>query len=161
MAGQGQNTGGEAITAEGLEALRAELQALEGDGRAEIARRISVAREMGDLKENAEYHIAKEDQGHLETKIQRLQQRLRSAVVVEASTDQAVVGFGATVHVTDEATGREAAYTLVGPTEADLKQGRLSAESPMAQALMGARAGSTVEVQAPRGTRRLRIDRIG
>ncbi len=151
MAVEGQGTGGEAITAEGLEALRAELQALEGDGRAEIARRISVAREMGDLKENAEYHIAKEDQGHLETKIQRLQQRLRSAVV----------GFGATVHVTDEATGREAAYTLVGPTEADLKQGRLSAESPMAQALMGARTGSTVEVQAPRGTRRLRVDRIG
>jgi transcription elongation factor GreA len=159
-AGSG-GAGGEAITAEGLEALRAELQALEQDGRAEIARRISVAREMGDLKENAEYHIAKEDQGHLETKIQRLQQRLRSAVVVEASTDRGVVGFGATVHVTDEDTGREAAYTLVGPTEADLKQGRLSAESPMAQALMGATAGSTVEVQAPRGTRRLRIDRIG
>src|SRR5918997_1433204 len=157
MAAEGQ-TGGGGCTAEGLEALRAELQALEGDGRAEIARRISIAREMGDLKENAEYHIAKEDQGHLETKIQRLQQRLRSAVVVEASTDSAVGGFGATVHVTDGATGREAAYTLVGPTEADLKQGRLSAESPMAMALMGARAGSTVEVQAPRGTRRLRID---
>jgi len=160
MAADGHGTG-DAITAEGLAALRSELEQLEGDGRAEIARRISVARELGDLKENAEYHIAKEDQGHLETKIQRLQQRLRSAVVVEASTDSGVVGFGATVHVTDETTGREASYTLVGPTEADLKQGRLSAESPMAQALMGARAGSTVEVQAPRGTRRLRIDRIG
>ena len=75
---------GEAITAQGLEELRAELDELEGGGRAAIAKRISAAREMGDLKENAEYHIAKEDQGHMETKILRLQARLRAAVVVEA-----------------------------------------------------------------------------
>ena len=79
-----------------------------------------AARELGDLKENAEYHIAKEDQAHLETKIKRLVERLRNAVVVEAPTDNDVVAFGTTVTVADEQTGREATWTLVGATEADL-----------------------------------------
>src|ERR671917_598532 len=119
----------ERITAEGLVALREEIQRLETDGRAEMAERIKAARELGDLKENAEYHIAKEDQAHLETKIQRLNQRLRAARVV------------------DEETGRAMDLMLVGPTEADLKSGRLSFESPVAQALVGARAGDTVTVE--------------
>ena len=79
----GTETGGEPITAEGIEALREEIEQLEGPARTEMAARIKVARELGDLKENAEYHIAKEDQAHLETKIKRLQERLRNAVVVE------------------------------------------------------------------------------
>ena len=78
-----------AITPEGLEALKAELHELETGGRREMAARILAARELGDLKENAEYHIAKEDQAHLETKIQRLQERLRSARVVEAPSGAA------------------------------------------------------------------------
>ena len=94
---------GEAITAEGLEALKAELAHLEGDARRDMAQRIMAARELGDLKENAEYHIAKEDQAHLETKIKRLVERLRNAVVVEAPTDSDVVAFGTTVTVADEA----------------------------------------------------------
>jgi transcription elongation factor GreA len=121
---------GEAITAEGLEALKAELAHLEGDARRQMAARIQAARELGDLKENAEYHIAKEDQAHLETKIKRLVERLRNAVVVDAPSDATVVSFGTTVTVADEETGREATYTLVGPTEADLSAGKLSAESP-------------------------------
>jgi transcription elongation factor GreA len=152
---------GEAITAEGLEALKRELAQLEGDGRRAIARRISAAREHGDLKENAEYHAAKEDQAHLETKIQRLAERLRRAQVVEAPVDADHVHFGSTVHVVDEQTGRAQTFTLVGPTEADLKSGRLSAESPMALALMGAAPGDVVEVDAPSGRRRWRVERVG
>ena len=144
----------EKITAEGLVALRAEIEHLETEGRAQMAERIKAARELGDLKENAEYHIAKDDQAHLETKILRLNQRLRAARVVAApSADADTVRFGATVHVVDEQTGRGQTFTLVGPTEADLKTGRLSAESPMAQALMGAAPGDVVEVAAPSGPR--------
>jgi transcription elongation factor GreA len=152
---------GEAITAEGLEALKEELHKLESEGRQAIAQRISAAREHGDLKENAEYHAAKEDQAHLETKIQRLAERLRRAQVVETPVDADRVHFGATVHVVDEQTGRAQTFTLVGPTEADLKSGKLSAESPMAQALMGAKQGDVVEVAAPSGPRRWRIERLG
>ncbi len=151
----------EQITAEGLAALRAEIEQLESDGRAQMAVRIKAARELGDLKENAEYHIAKEDQAHLETKIKRLNQRLRAARVVDVAEDRDVVGFGSRVAVVDEASGKELELTLVGPTESDLKNGRLSFESPVAQALVGARAGETVTVQTPGGDRRYRVDRIG
>jgi len=151
----------EAITAQGLVELRAELERLEGPARRDMAGRIQSARELGDLKENAEYHIAKEDQALLETKILRLTERLRNAVVVEADQGGNAVAFGTTVHVVDEATGRPSTYTLVGPTEADITTGRLSAESPVARALMGARVGEVVEVETPRGARALRIERLG
>jgi transcription elongation factor GreA len=127
-----------------------------------MAARILSARELGDLKENAEYHIAKEDQAHLETRIKRLQQRLREARVVEVpagATDEVV--FGATVTVIDEESGKEATYTIVGPTEADMPAGKLSAESPVAQALLGQKRGAVAIVATPRGERRLRIDRLG
>lgn len=150
-------TDAEAITAAGLEALKAELERLEGEGRRDMARRISAARELGDLKENAEYHIAKEDQAHLETKISRLSERLRNARVVEAPSSGDVVGFGSTVTVADGDSGREATYTLVGHTEADVRVGKLSAESPVAKALIGRRVGETVEVQTPGGVRRQRV----
>jgi transcription elongation factor GreA len=152
---------GEAITAQGLKALRAELERLEGPARRDMAARIQSARELGDLKENAEYHIAKEDQAHLETRIRRLTERLRNAVVVESGGAGDEVAFGTTVHVVDEATGRPATYRLVGVTEADLRAGRLSVESPVARALMGRRAGDIVDVQTPGGARALRIERLG
>ncbi len=151
----------EQITPEGLTALRAEIQQLETEGRAEMAVRIKAARELGDLKENAEYHIAKDDQAHLETKIKRLTERLRAARVVEGTSDPDVVGFGSKVLVVDESSGKQHTFTLVGPTEADLKSGRLSAESPVARALVGARAGSQVSVQTPGGERRYRVERVG
>jgi transcription elongation factor GreA len=150
-----------AITAEGLKALREELERLEGEGRREMAARILSARELGDLSENAEYHIAKEDQAHLETKILRLRERLRAARVVEAREGADEVTFGGTVHVVDEESGREAGYTIVGPTEADASAGRLSAESPVAQALLGKRPGDVAVVSTPRGERRLRVERLG
>jgi transcription elongation factor GreA len=151
----------EQITSEGLAALREEIADLESRGRAEMAVRIKAARELGDLKENAEYHIAKDDQAHLETKILRLNQRLRAARVVERSESEDVVAFGSTVTVVDDASGRELEFTLVGATEADLKTGRLSAESPVARALVGARAGDTVTVETPGGQRSYSVKRVG
>jgi transcription elongation factor GreA len=157
----GAMSNGEAITAEGLEALKAELERLEGEARRDMARRIKVARELGDLSENAEYHTAKEDQAHLETKIARLTERLRNARVVEAPVASKIVAFGTTVTVADAESGREATWTLVGPTEADVRAGKLSAESPIAKALMGRRPGDEVKVQTPGGVRRQRVVRIG
>jgi transcription elongation factor GreA len=152
---------GQPITAEGLEALKAELARLEGEGRRDIAQRIQAARALGDLSENAEYHIAKEDQAHLETRIARLVERLRNARVTQAPADSDVVVFGATVTVADAQSGREQTWTLVGPTEADVRAGKLSAESPVAKALMGRRAGDEVEVHTPGGVRRQRVVRVG
>jgi transcription elongation factor GreA len=151
----------EAITREGLAQLKSELEGLEGEGRRAIAQRILVARELGDLSENAEYHAAKEDQAHLETKIARLTERLRNATVVEATEDATVVTFGATVNVVDVTSGTPSKYTIVGATEADLRVGRLSAESPVAKALIGAAPGDVVEVSTPRGKRALRVDSLG
>src|SRR5688572_3918756 len=151
---------GEAITPEGLEALKAELKELETVGRDAMSRRINDARSLGDLKENADYHIAKEDQAHLETKILRLRQRLRDAVIVEADASSDSFDFGRSAAVTDETTGQTNEWTIVGPTEADLKQGKLSAESPVAQALLGAKPGDTVAVETPRGERRYRVERL-
>jgi transcription elongation factor GreA len=150
----------EQITPEGLAALREEIEQLETRGRAEMAERIKAARELGDLKENAEYHIAKDDQAHLETKILRLNQRLRAARVVERKEAADVVAFGSKVAVVDDASGRELEFTLVGPTEADLKTGRLSFESPVARALVGARAGDTVSVETPGGARSYSVKRV-
>ena len=123
-----------------------------------MAERIRVAREEGDLKENAEYHIAKEDQAHLETRIKRLQERLRNAVVVEVSAiDSDVFSFGRSAEVLDEGKGAAVVWTLVGSTEANLADGRLSAESPIGRALMDARIGSTVKVETPKGERSFRV----
>ena len=147
-----------AITAEGLEALHAELAELEGPRRIEMAERIRVARELGDLKENADYHTAKDDQSLMETRIKRLQSRLRMAVVVEASegSDDAFA-FGRTAEVEDQSKGEAVTWTLVGSTEANLAEGKLSAESPIGQALMDAEVGATVEVQTPRGSKSFKV----
>ena len=150
----------EAITAAGLKALEAELDKLQTEGRRAMAKRILAAREDGDLKENAEYHIAKDDQAHLETKIKRLRERLKKAVVVETDTEDATLSFGRTAEVLDEASGTVYTWTIVGATEADLSKGLLSAESPVGQVLVGSAPGSTVEVETPRGTRRYRIDKV-
>jgi transcription elongation factor GreA len=152
---------GEAITAEGIEALREEIEQLEGPGRTEMAARIKSARELGDLKENAEYHIAKEDQAHLETRIKRLRERLRNAVVVESDGGGGdTFAFGATAEVLDEEKGAVNTWTLVGSTEADLAEGRLSAESPIGEALRDAKVGDPVEVETPRGPRTFVVQKL-
>jgi transcription elongation factor GreA len=151
---------GEAITAEGLDELRAELGRLETEGRRAIAARIQVARELGDLKENAEYHIAKEDQAHLETRIKRLRERLRNAVVVDVEDGGEHFTFGRTAEVFDEASGKVNTWTLVGSTEADLSAGRLSAESPIGRSLRDAAVGKPVEVDTPGGRRSFVVRRL-
>jgi transcription elongation factor GreA len=151
---------GEAITAEGIEALKAELAELEGPKRQEMAARIKVAREEGDLKENAEYHTAKEDQAHMETRIKRLRERLHNAVVVEVDDGAEAFAFGRTAEVLDEDSGKLNAWTLVGSTEANLAEGRLSAESPIGRALRDAAVGATVKVETPRGTKSFRVEKL-
>ena len=148
------------MTAEGLAALRAEVERLETDERERIAEQIKVARSFGDLKENAEYHAAKEAQAHLETKILQLRQRLLDTRVVEVETGD-VVGFGSTVVLTDEGTGRSLSYTLVAQPEQDPAAGKLSVETPVAQALLGKRAGAVATITTPRGERRLRVESVG
>jgi transcription elongation factor GreA len=156
MNGPGQS--GEPITAAGIEELKEELTELEGPKRHEMARRIKTARDEGDLKENAEYHVAKEDQSHMETRIKRLQERLHNAVVVEVDESSGdVFAFGRTAEVRDESKGETNAWTLVGSTEASLPEGRLSAESPIGRALMNTPVGSTVEVETPKGVKAFKV----
>ena len=141
------------ITAAGLRDLREELEHLEGTRRQEIAERIRTARSFGDLKENSEYHDAKNEQSFLETKILKLRDRLAHAVVVDEDTPAGQVGFGSQVTLRDEESGKELVYKLVGATEADLAGGKLSVESPVAQAVVGAAVGDVVTVETPRGAR--------
>ena len=152
--------GGEPITQEGIEALRAEIERLEGAARNEMAARIKAARELGDLKENADYHIAKEDQAHLETRIKSLKERLRKAVVIDVDEDADSFAFGRTAEVLDVTSANVNTWTLVGSTEADLAQGRLSAESPIGRALRDRKVGERIEVETPRGQRAFVVKRL-
>jgi transcription elongation factor GreA len=145
------------MTPEAHAALQAELERLETDARREIAERIKTAREWGDLKENSEYHDAKNDQAHLETKILRIREQLLAAEVREVDTRTDVVGFGSTVEVEDAGSGRRTTYTLVSPPEAAPAEGRLSFDSPVAKALAGAKVGEARTLETPRGERRLTI----
>ncbi len=153
--------GEEPITKQGLEDLEAELADLEGPRRQAMAARIKVAREEGDLKENAEYHVAKEDQAHLETRIKRLRERLQNAVVVESpGGSEKAFSFGRTAEVLDESNGEVNTWTLVGSTEADLAAGRLSAESPIGRGLLDAKLGKPVKIETPRGARTFVVQKL-
>lgn len=148
------------MTADELQRLQTELGELESRGRSQIAARIKTARGWGDLKENGEYHAAKEAQAHLETRILRLREQLRAAVVVEHAGD-GEVQHGATVEVTDLRNESHRTFKIVSPNDAKPKDGLLSAASPVAQALIGHHRGEVVEFEIPAGMRRLRIDSIG
>ena len=147
------------MTADELQRLRSELNGLESDGRSQMAARIKTAREWGDLKENGEYHAAKEAQAHLETRILRLKDQVRSAVVVQAGTRDHV-SHGSTVTVTDLGKEESRQFTIVSPNDAKPGEGLLSAISPVAQALVGHKVGDVVEVAIPAGVRQLRVDAI-
>ena len=149
------------ITAEGLATLQAELHELETVARREIADRIKTAREWGDLKENAEYHDAKNDQAHLETKILRIREQLLAAEVREVETQTDTVGFGSKVEVQDTASDSTKTYTLVSAPEAAPGEGKLSIDSPVGKALVGARVGDLRTLDTPRGARTLKIVAIG
>lgn len=144
------------VTAEGLEALKAELEQLEGAGRREIAERIKTAREWGDLKENSEYHDAKNDQAHLETKIARLRERISTSEIVEQATEHGVVSFGSKVTVRD-GLGAERIWTIVGSRDAAPSEGKISADSPVARALLGLKEGEMARVALPRGESSLTV----
>lgn len=142
------------LTRAGAERLRQELQHLKKVVRPRIIEEIAAARAHGDLRENAEYHAAREEQSFLEGRVQALEDRLRRAVVV---TDQADgrVGLGSTVTV--ETGGEATTFTIVGTTEANPAAGRLSAASPVGAALLGHRPGDELEVRTPRGPVRYRV----
>ena len=136
------------MTAEGKKALQAELEQLETVARREIAERIKTAREWGDLKENSEYHDAKNDQAHLETKILRIREQLLAAEVREVETQTDVVGFGSCVEVEDAQVRQAARPTRSSPPhEADPREGRLSIDSPVGKALVGAQGGGHREAR--------------
>ncbi|HEX3802313.1 MAG TPA: transcription elongation factor GreA [Solirubrobacteraceae bacterium] len=148
------------MTAAELQRLREELNDLESGGRSQIAARIKTAREWGDLKENGEYHAAKEAQAHLETRILRLREQVRAAVVVERATGGGDVRHGNTIEVTDVGKGGTQTFRIVSPNEANPKEGLISSTSPVAQALIGRRVGDEVEIAIPAGVRKLRVDAI-
>jgi transcription elongation factor GreA len=144
------------MTSEGLAALLAEIERLETEERPAMAEQIKTARGFGDLKENAEYHAAKEASGHLETKILKLRDQVANAEIVEVASGD-VVGLGSSVEVEDEQTGKTMSYSIVSVHEAVPSEGRLSIESPVGAALRGRRAGDNAVVPTPRGERRFKV----
>jgi len=142
------------MTRQGFEQLREELKRLKTKDRYEVAREIETARGHGDLSENAEYDAAKEKQGHLEARIRDMEDRLSQAEVIDpASLDSSKVVFGATVILEDLESGEEMRMRIVGPDEADVKQGKISVHAPLARALIGKEVDDEVVVKAPGGTR--------
>jgi len=138
--------------------LKAELNQLEKIDRFEIAKAIGVAREHGDLKENAEYHAAKERQGHIEGRILELKDKLSRAEVIDCTkvkTEKAV--FGTVVSLLDLDTDEEITYKLLGPEEADVKQGSISVLSPLGRSLLGKEVGDDVIAKTPGGTREFEL----
>ena len=149
------------LTPEGLEKLKQEIEYLSTDKRREVAERIKEAREFGDISENSEYDDAKNEQAMLEARIATLEDKLRSASVINASELSAdVVRVGSQVHIKDD-NGKTATYTIVGSTEADPSANRLSNESPVGKALVGRKKGDTAKVTLPNGkTRQLTVTKI-
>lgn len=149
------------LTPDGKRKLDEELNELKSVKRVEIAKEIEVARSFGDLSENAEYDEAKNEQARIEGRIRDLEEMLRNAQVVEQGDNPAgSVGVGSTVKVFDLEYEEEDTYTVVGATEADPAHLKVSTESPIGKALLGAEVGQVVEAQTPGGLIRLRIDEI-
>ena len=148
------------MLAEGYERLQSEVRHLKSVERIAIIEAIEVARGHGDLSENAEYHAAKERQGHVEAQIAEMEDRLSRAMVIDPkslSGDKVI--FGATVRLKDE-DGKTVTYQIVGQTEADAKIGRISYSSPLGRALIGRSVGDDVEVSAPSGDKYYEIKKI-
>jgi transcription elongation factor GreA len=148
------------MTPEGHAALTAELAALKGE-RPKISQEIGIAREHGDLKENAEYHAAREKQGLCEARIAEIEDRLSRADVIDPATlGGTKIKFGAFVELEDMDTGKVVTYRLVGPDESDLKQGKISITSPVARALVGKEVGDEVQVETPGGVRNYEVSDV-
>ena len=147
------------MTARGAEALRAELKELKNEKRPKVIQAIAEAREHGDLKENAEYHAAREQQSFIEGRIAEIEGKLSSAQIIEVTklNPNGKIVFGATVGLCSEDTGEEVTYQIVGEDEADIKANRISVSSPIARALIGKEEGDIASVQAPGGVREYEI----
>ena len=147
------------LTAGGAEKLRAELEELKRVARPRVIKAIAEAREHGDLKENAEYHAAREQQGFIEGRIKDLEAKLSHAQIIDVTSIDAggKVVFGATVDLLELDNDEEFTYQIVGEDEADIKQGLISVSSPIARALIGKSAGDDVFLQTPNGPREFEI----
>ncbi|MAS10805.1 transcription elongation factor GreA [Endozoicomonas sp. G2_2] len=149
------------LTQNGADALRDELKRLKKTERPRIVAAIEEARAHGDLKENAEYHAAKEEQGFNEGRINEIESKLATAQIIDVARAGAQANgrviFGATLELADEDTGEELTYQIVGEDEADIKNGLLSFASPIARALIGKTEGDVVDVDVPGGRRTLEI----
>jgi len=150
------------MTMEGAEALREELQRLKHEARPRVVKAIAEAREHGDLKENAEYHAAKEEQGFIEGRIQEIEGKLSNAQVIDVTkiAPTGKVIFGTTVKLIDLEKDESRTYKIVGDDEADLKQNKVSVSSPLARALIGKEEGDVVVVQAPSGAIEYEIEEV-
>ena len=148
------------MTPEGHAALAAELNALKAE-RPKISQEIGIARDHGDLKENAEYHAAKDKQGMCEARIADIEDKLARAEVIDPSTlSGEKVKFGAFVELEDMDNGKVVTYRLVGADESDIKQGKISITSPVARALVGKEVGDEVAVQTPGGVRNYEVSDV-
>jgi transcription elongation factor GreA len=147
------------LTIRGAERLREELQRLKSVDRPRVIAAIAEARAHGDLKENAEYAAAREQQGFIEGRIQEIEGKLSNAAIIDVKSlpNNGKVVFGVTVGLVDEDSGDEITYQIVGEDEADIKSGLISVNSPIARALIGKEEGDTVTFSAPGGERRLEI----
>ena len=150
------------LTTQGAQRLRAELEQLKSVQRPAVINAIAEARAHGDLKENAEYHAAREQQGFIEGRIKQLEAELSHAQVIDVSTLNAGsrVVFGATVTLADVESDEEKRYQIVGDLEADIKQGLIAISSPLARALIGKHEGDVVEIDAPAGKREYGLFRV-
>ncbi len=147
------------LTPEGEAKLKAELEDLKGPRREQLAARLRSAIQMGDLSENADYHKAKEDQGFLEGRIQEIEAILRNSLIIEKSLNKGIVSIGA--HVTiQEGDFDPETYHLVGPAEADPRNGKISHESPIGKALIDKKVGDVAEADAPGGKVKFKIVKI-
>lgn len=147
------------LTVRGAEKLRAELQQLKTVDRPRIIQAIAEARAHGDLKENAEYHAAREQQSFAEGRIKEIEGKLSNAQVIDVTKlePNGKVVFGATLDLADEDSGDEVTYQIVGEDEADIKQGLISVNSPIARALIGKQEGDVASVQTPGGAKNFEI----
>jgi transcription elongation factor GreA len=152
-------TGKVPLTAHGAEKLREELRELKNVARPRVIEAISEARAHGDLKENAEYHAAREQQSFIEGRINEISNKLGNAQIIDVTAIEPTgkVIFGVTVDLSDEETGDEVTYQIVGEDEADIKEAKISVTSPIARALIGKEIGDIVEVQTPGGIKEFEI----
>ena len=149
------------LTKEGYEELEKRLEYLKVVKRAEITERIKVAREFGDLSENAEYDAAKNEQAIIEGEILEIEHKLKYAVIIkDSNAKKGTVSLGSKVELKDNDTGEVFTYEIVGTTEADVELGRISNESPVGNALLGRKAGEVVTVQVPAGVTNLTILKV-